>query len=248
MVLLKPVEEFPSPNHGPRVGGAPVDILLLHYTQMQSGEAALNWLCDPRSKVSSHYLVFEDGRVVRMVDEERRAHHAGVAWWAGESDINSRSVGIEIVNPGHEGGYHPFPSAQIDVVIALCRDIIARQPIPPERVLGHSDVAPLRKQDPGELFPWQQLHGEGIGHYVVPEPINGRPSLASGAQGSAVGVLKKRFRKYGYGLAETDEIDNEMMAVVTAFQRHFRPERIDGIADLSTQMTLDRLLAALPRR
>jgi len=248
MVLLKSIEEFPSPNHGPRVGGEPVDILLLHYTQMQSGEVALNWLCDPRSKVSSHYLVFEDGRVVRMVDEERRAHHAGVSLWAGESDINSRSIGIEIVNPGHEGGYRPFPNAQIDAVIALCGDILARHPIPPERVLGHSDVAPLRKQDPGELFPWRRLHGEGIGHYVVPEPTIRGVSLAAGARGTAVGLLKQRFRQYGYGLADTDEFDDEMVAVVTAFQRHFRPEQIDGIADLSTQMTLDHLLAALSQR
>lgn len=248
MDYTKHIESRPSPNHGARIGGGPIDILLLHYTQMQSGEAALDWLCDPRSSVSSHYLIFEDGRIVGLVDEERRAHHAGVSVWAGETDINSRSIGIEIVNPGHEGGYRPFPGVQIDAVIALCHDIIARHRIPPERVLGHSDVAPLRKMDPGELFPWRRLHEVGIGHYTVPELLGGGPSLAVGAEGAAVKLLKKRFRQYGYGLVKTDIFDEEMVAVVTAFQRHFRPEKVDGVADMSTQKTLDRLLAALPRR
>lgn len=245
MELSDAITQSPSPNHGERIGGGPIDILLLHYTQMESGEAALNWLCDPRSKVSSHYLIFEDGRIHRLVDEARRAHHAGVSFWAGESDINSRSIGIEIVNPGHEGGYRPFPEKQIDAVIDLCRGILGRHPIPPERVLGHSDVAPLRKQDPGELFPWHRLHVEGIGHFVAPETIADGPSLAIGARGETVTRLKQRFRQYGYGLAETDEFDDEMVAMVIAFQRHFRPELIDGIADRSTRKTLDRLLAAL---
>lgn len=241
------VLEHRSPNHGPRRGGGPIDILLLHYTGMQSAEGALKWLCDPRSKVSSHYLVFEDGRIFRLVDEARRAHHAGVSVWAGETDINSRSIGIEIANPGHEFGYRPFPEAQIDAVIALSLDILGRHPIPPERVLAHSDVAPLRKQDPGELFPWGRLHKEGVGHYVPPPPMQDGLSLSGGARGPDVVRLRDRLRQYGYGLGDADEFDDEMAAVVTAFQRHFRPELVDGVLDRSTEITLDRLLATLEK-
>jgi len=239
--------ESRSPNHGPRLGGGPIDILLLHYTGMPSAEGALKWLCDPRSKVSSHYLVFEDGRIFRLVDEDRRAHHAGVSAWAGEIDINSRSIGIEIANPGHEYGYRPFPDVQIGAVIALCADILGRHPMPPERVLAHSDVAPLRKQDPGELFPWQSLYDEGIGHFVPPEPLQDGPSLSLGACGPDVARLRNRLRQYGYGLNDADEFDAETAAVVAAFQRHFRPELVDGVVDRSTELTLDRLGSALAR-
>jgi N-acetylmuramoyl-L-alanine amidase len=242
------IEDSPSPNHGPRVGGGPIDILLLHYTGMQTAEGALNWLCDERSKVSSHYFVFENGRVAQLVDEQRRAHHAGVSFWAGETDINSRSIGIEIANPGHEFGYHAFPDAQIDALILLCRGILSRHPIPPERVLAHSDVAPLRKQDPGELLPWRRLYAEGIGHYVAPAPIRPGPEFSQGDSGEMVRLLKNRLRQYGYGLAETKDFDAETKAVVTAFQRHFRQERVDGIADLSTVRTLDNLLRSLRPR
>lgn len=239
--------EQPSPNHGPRQGDVPVDILILHYTGMQSADGALKWLCDDRSSVSSHYLVYEDGRIVRLVEEARRAQHAGVSIWAGETDINSRSIGIEIDNPGHEFGYRTFPEVQIDALIALCRDILDRLPIPPERVLAHSDVAPLRKIDPGELFPWQRLHFEGIGHYVTPEPIREGSTLSVGTSGEEVMRLKDQLRNYGYGLSASDEFDAEMKAVVAAFQRHFRPEKVDGVVDISTRMTLDRLVDALPR-
>jgi N-acetylmuramoyl-L-alanine amidase len=240
------ITEQLSPNHSERKNGGPIDILLLHYTGMPSAEGALAWLCDPRSTVSSHYFVFEDGRIVRLVDESLRAHHAGKSNWQGETDINSRSIGIEIANPGHEFGYVPFPEAQIAALIELGHDILARHPIPPERVLAHSDVAPLRKADPGELFPWERLYRDGIGHFVPPVPWRDGPSLAVGATGSEVAGLKDRFRKYGYGLVEADEFDAGMAGVVTAFQRHFRPERIDGVADLSTLETLERLIEALP--
>jgi N-acetylmuramoyl-L-alanine amidase len=242
------VDHHPSPNYGPRPPGAVIDILLLHYTGMKSAEAALSWLCDPSSSVSAHYFVFEDGRIVQMVGEEARAWHAGKSFWAGETDINSRSIGIEIANPGHEFGYRDFPDPQIGAVIALCRAILERHPIPAERVLAHSDVAPLRKEDPGERFPWQRLHRAGIGHWDVPDPIVTGPSYGPGDIGGDVARLKRRFRKYGYGLAETDEYDLETEAVVRAFQRHFRPAVIDGIADVSTQRTLERLSAALRRK
>ena len=185
---------------------------------------------------------------MQLVDEGRRAWHAGKSWWAGETDINTRSVGIEIVNPGHEFGYRPFPDVQIEAVIALCRDIIARHPIPPERVLAHSDVAPLRKEDPGELFPWQQLHDAGVGHWAPSVPIVDGPALRPGDSGEAVSDLQARFRRYGYGIGDEGTFGGETAAVVRAFQRHFRPQRVDGVADASTVVTLDRLIAALPSK
>jgi N-acetylmuramoyl-L-alanine amidase len=239
-------EERPSPNFDER-GGKPIDILLLHYTGMPSGDGALKWLTDPQSRVSSHYFVGEDGRVVRMVDEGRRAWHAGKSLWAGETDINARSIGIEIANPGHEYGYRPFPDAQIDALVVLCQDILTRHRIPPERVLAHSDVAPARKADPGELFPWARLAASGVGLWVSPEPIVDGEALRRGDIGVAVANLKRGLRKFGYGIDEGPEFDAFTEAVVIAFQRHFRPERIDGVADISTMATLDRLIAASGR-
>ncbi len=241
-------EQRPSPNHGPRAAGKPVDILLLHYTGMPSEEGALAWLCSPDSQVSSHYFVFEDGRVVQLVPESERAWHAGKSSWAGEADINSRSIGIEIANPGHEFGYRGFPRAQVAAAIDLCRDIVARRPIPPERVLAHSDVAPLRKDDPGELFPWGELNAAGVGHWVMPEPVVAGPMLKLGDSEPAVADLKQRFRGYGYGLGAEPLYDDETVAVVRAFQRHFRPAQVDGIADVSTVATLEKLIAARPPR
>jgi N-acetylmuramoyl-L-alanine amidase len=238
-------EHLPSPNHGARAAGKPVDILLLHYTGMISEEGALAWLTDPRSEVSAHYLVGEDGRIVQMVDEAHRAWHAGASFWAGESDINSRSIGIEIANPGHEFGYRGFPPVQVAAVVALCLDVLSRHAIPPQRVLAHSDVAPLRKEDPGELFPWGELAAAGIGHWVMPEVVVAGPSLRLGDSGEAVADLKQRFRAYGYGLGAESDFDEETAAVVRAFQRHFRPALVDGIADVSTAATLDKLAAAL---
>ena len=178
--------------------------------------------------------------MVQLVDEARRAWHAGNSFWAGERDINSRSIGIEIANPGHQLGYRPYPEIQIEAVIALCRDIIDRHPISPERVLGHSDVAPKRKEDPGELFPWRRLNSHGIGMWIPPTPIGGGP----GARPDTLS-LAKRFRQFGYRVDDNDELDRDMSSVVAAFQRHFRPARVDGVADWSTVDTLERLLAAL---
>src|SRR5690242_5008569 len=155
-----------SPNFGQRIGVARPDMIILHYTGMKTGEGAEAWLCTPESQVSSHYLVHEDGRIVQMVRESDRAWHAGKSFWGGVTDINSHSIGIEIVNPGHEFGYRSFPPGQIAAVIGLCQGIVARHPIPPQRVLAHSDVATGRKVDPGERFPWRQLAEAGIGHFV----------------------------------------------------------------------------------
>ncbi len=162
-----------SPNHGKRRAG--VDMLVLHYTGMPNAEGAIARLTDPRSEVSSHYLIDNGGEIFTLVREDRRAWHAGQSSWHGQKDLNSRSIGIEIAHPGHDGGNPPFPSAQIDAVIALCRDITSRWPIRPARVLAHSDIAPSRKQDPGERFPWQQLHRAGIGNFVAPAPVSDGP-------------------------------------------------------------------------
>ena len=232
----------PSPNHGPRRGGARPQMIVLHYTGMKSAEVALERLCQKGSEVSAHYVVFEDGEIVQCVAEARRAWHAGEAFWAGESDINSRSIGIEIVNPGHDWGYNDFPAVQIDAVIALCRDVLARHAIPHHRLLAHSDVAPGRKQDPGEKFPWARLAAAGLGHWVEPEPITtGGPVLKLDDSGPLVRELQAQLAEYGYRIDTTGTFDAQTRDVVAAFQRHFRPERVDGVADASTRATLARL-------
>jgi N-acetylmuramoyl-L-alanine amidase len=221
--------ERPSPNHDARPDGQAVDILLLHYTGMESGAAALERLCDPAAKVSAHYLVEEDGRIFQLVSESRRAWHAGAAEWQGASDINARSIGVEVVNPGHEFGYRPFSPEQTAAVKLLALDILARHPIPAARVLGHSDVAPLRKEDPGEFFDWRGLAASGIGIWP--------PDSGAAVLESAVGKALKRI---GYGYTEED-----LPAVIRAFQRHFRPGAVTGSADAETRRRLASLLTVI---
>ena len=237
----------PSPNHGERVRG-PVDTVILHYTGMPTGEAALALLCSPQAQVSCHYLVWEDGAIWQLTPESRRAWHAGKSFWAGETDLNSRSIGIEIVHPGHDGGSPPYPEAQIAAVIALCQDIAQRLHIRPERILAHSDIAPARKQDPGEFFPWRRLHESGLGHWVAPAPIRPGPAYEPGAMGPPVAALQNMLAAYGYDLTPSGVYDDATRDAVAAFQRHFRQERVDGIADLSTLQTLHELIARLPAR
>jgi N-acetylmuramoyl-L-alanine amidase len=215
---------------------------------MESGEAAEDWLCNPQSQVSSHYLVHEDGRVVQMVRENDRAWHAGQSMWAGVADMNSRSIGIEIANPGHEFGYPEFPLGQLEAVIGLCRGIIERHGVHPERVLAHSDIAPGRTIDPGERFPWDVLARAGVGHWVPPEPTSADDGLRENDSGDAVKSLQSKLKSYGYGLEQSGHYDHGTRIVVDAFQRHFRPARVDGVADGSTIATLDKLIAALPDR
>jgi len=236
----------PSPNVSERT--CVPDILLLHYTGMPNADGALKWLCDPISKVSSHYFVDEDGKVTQLVPESVRGHHAGVSSWEGTTDINSRSIGIEIVNPGHEHGYRDFPDEQMEAVTELCFDIVARHKIRPTRVLAHSDVAPTRKRDPGEKFPWEPLYEAGVGHWIAPVVIAEGALLQPGDRGPAVAAMQAALKEYGYGIETSSEFDPLTGAVVTAFQRHFRPARVDGIADHSTLRTLERLLASRPLR
>ena len=230
----------PSPNHDARP--ARIDILLMHYTGMQTAEEALARLTDREASVSCHYFVYEDGRIDQLVPERRRAWHAGASSWKGATDINARSIGIEVVNPGHEYGYRDFPSAQIDALIKLCRDIVARHPIRRERVLAHSDIAPTRKKDPGEKFPWDRLAAAGVGLWVEPSPVDGGRTFSAIDKGPEVEKLQKQLARFGYGLKITGRYDDDTRSVVTAFQRHYRPARVDGLADPSTVDTLRRLL------
>lgn len=233
--------DAPSPNFDDRK--VLPDTIVLHYTGMQSGEAAIERLRDPVAKVSSHYVVEEDGRVFRLVPEERRAWHAGVSSWKGQTDINSRSVGIEIVNPGHEFGYRLFPEAQIVSVIALVADIRTRWTVENGWIVGHSDVAPDRKDDPGELFPWKRLAEAGHGLWAEAAPAPGAP-LGEGEEGAGVFALQAGFTRLGYDCAPSGVFDAHTTAVVTAFQRHWRQEKVDGIADGETRARLIALLRA----
>jgi len=200
--------------------GQPVDMLVLHYTGMETGRAALERLCNPAAEVSAHYLIEEDGAVFRLVDETERAWHAGVASWRGAANINSRSVGIELVNPGHEFGYRNFTEAQYRALIPLCRDIVARHDIPARNVVGHSDVAPVRKQDPGERFDWQRLAGEGLGMWP-----------AASAEACIDADVSRLLADIGYDVSDE-------AAALTAFQRHFRPSNVDGVADDETRRAI----------
>ncbi len=226
--MIRRAVAAPSPNFDARPMATPADILLLHYTGMETGAAAVARLCDPDAKVSAHYTVDEDGTIFTHVPEDCRAWHAGLSYWAGAHDINARSIGIEIVNPGHEFGYRSFPGVQIEAVIRLAQDVFSRHAIPPERVLGHSDVAPARKQDPGELFPWGELALAGIGLW----PQTRKPRLRVG--------FADGLRAFGYGLRPDMDVPTE--TVVEAFQRHYRPSRIDGVADKECESILAALL------
>lgn len=240
------IVERPSPNFNERQGDAPVDILVLHYTGMPDAESAMKLLTTVEGNVSSHYTVDEDGTVYAHVAEKMRAWHAGVSSWGGASDINSRSIGIEIVNPGHEFGYRPFAPAQVSAVIELCASIIRRWPIPPARVLAHSDVAPGRKIDPGELFPWDELARRGVGRWPR-SLLSNQVLMAIGPdeRGERVSHLQADLARYGYGIEASGVFDEPSQIVVSAFQRHFRRSRFDGIADGETQLILADLLNQL---
>jgi|GEM_PF-25879 len=210
--------EAPSPNHDARPAGQRPDMLVLHYTGMPDGPAALERLRDPAAKVSAHYLVEEDGRVFRLVPEDRRAWHAGVSLWHGRGDVNGRSIGVEIVNPGHEFGYRPFPELQMAAVETLCRDIVERHAIAPGNVVGHADVAPTRKEDPGELFDWPRLAAAGVGVWPC-----SNPALPAPTEVEALAALDA----IGYDLTAP-------RAAVVAFQRRYRPASLDGRLDDET--------------
>ena len=209
--------ERPSPNFDARPAGRPIDMVVIHYTGMRSAKAAVARLCDPEAGVSAHYVIDEDGSVTRLVGEAKRAWHAGQAWWRGEADINARSIGVELVNPGHEFGYRAFPEAQMSALEGLAHAILGRHPIAARNVVGHADVAPRRKRDPGELFDWQRLAAAGVGLW----PVAAAPATADPE------ALRAMLAEIGY---ET----KDLTATLTAFQRRFRPVCVDGVADAET--------------
>lgn len=231
-----PIIAAPSPNFDQR--RLPVDMLILHYTGMPTGAEALARLRDPAAKVSAHYLIEEDGRVFALVDEAARAWHAGVARWRGQDDINSRSIGIELVNPGHEWGYRPFAEPQMAALVRLCPDILTRHAVPPRHVLGHSDVAPARKQDPGPLFDWARLARHGIGLWVDAAPGQDVPLDC---------VERQRFADalaaFGYDMDAAGSDAAATATVVRAFHSHYRPLAADWPADRMSLALIEDLLA-----
>ena len=226
------VVDLPSPNQDDRPAGVPVDTLVLHYTDMESGEAAIARLRDPVARVSSHYVVEENGTVFRLVPEERRAFHAGVSGWRGHELLNGRSIGIEVVNPGHSCGYRPFPMLQMASLCDLCLEILARWPIPARNVVAHSDVSPDRKRDPGELFDWQGLAANGVG--LWPEGVDGTGQDEVPDGGRRAAAL---LRAIGYPAGP------ELPVLLAAFQRHWRQEAVNGLADSGTLARLQAVAA-----
>jgi N-acetylmuramoyl-L-alanine amidase len=237
-------EIVPACNIEPRRDGQRPWLVILHYTGMASARAAIAWLSCERSRVSCHYVVDEAGRITQLVAENRRAWHAGASVWNGERDVNSASIGIEIQNPGHDDGYPDFPPAQMAAVARLTADICRRHAIAPRHVLAHSDVAPARKIDPGEKFDWRCLHEAGVGHWIPPAPVDGGDvGLGPGASGPLVHQVQIALADYGYGVPTGGVIDRATTLVLSAFQRHFRPARVDGRLDRSTVDTILRLAA-----
>jgi len=240
-MTLPTVRERPSPNHQRRSEPARIDMLVLHYTGMKTAGEAIERLCDPAVPVSAHYVIEENGTIWRLVPETLRAFHAGRSCWAGGSGLNDVSIGIEIVNPGHEWGYRAFPEEQMAAVVRLSAALVSRFPIPSHRVVGHSDIAPERKADPGELFDWSRLARAGIG--IWPEPA---ANLAH-RRGRGIGVVERAgaladLAAIGYCVTTIAE-----SAVVAAFQRRFRPERWDGRLDAETAVRLAEVRAAYDR-
>lgn len=234
----------PAVNVEPRRKRLKPTLLILHYTGMSSSARAVDWLAREESRVSCHYVIDEVGQITQLVPERLRAWHAGVSEWQGTDDINSRSIGIEIHNPGHDHGYPEFPKPQMRAVLALSKDIVRRNKIAPEGVLAHSDVAPERKIDPGEKFDWAWLAREGLGVWVKPSPVKKDDAgLGPGSRDGLVAETQKLLAAYGYGVPQTGELDHRTSKVLRAFQLHFRQGRVDGRLDRSTFLTLKRLVA-----
>jgi N-acetylmuramoyl-L-alanine amidase len=249
-VMLEPDSKYvdeivPAANKEPRRSGLKPEILILHYTGMKSARRAIGWLACAESNVSCHYVIDEDGRITQLVSERLRAWHAGQSFWRGERDINSKSIGIEIQNPGHEDGYPAFPKKQMLAVAKLSRDIVQRHKMSAENVLAHSDVAPQRKIDPGEKFNWGWLFEQGIGRWVKPASIRvfGK-KLKLGAHSDDLHLAQKLLALYGYDVKTTGILDEHTSKVLRAFQLHFRQRRVDGLLDYSTLATLERLIEA----
>jgi len=239
-----------SPNFDERT--LPITQLVLHYTGMETGLAAMERLCDPQAKVSAHYIIHEDGRIHQIVDEKDRAWHAGVGEWRGVTDINSASIGVEIVNGGHnvpapDGRLPAYPDAQINAVIALCHQIVSRYDIKPWNIVGHSDVAPDRKLDPGEHFPWAGLAAAGLGLWVDLEETPDRRILFQlGDRDRGVSIIQQGLAQIGYKIEVSGHFDQETQFVVTAFQRRFRQDEVSGLIDMECLQRVGALVRLLP--
>jgi N-acetylmuramoyl-L-alanine amidase len=227
--MILSIREHPSPNHDERPDSTPIDVLVLHYTGMRSGAEAIARLRDPAARVSAHYVVEEDGAIFRLVPEHRRAWHAGISHWRGETGLNGRSIGIELVNPGHEFGYRPFPALQMAAACDLCLEILARHPIPARNVVAHSDIAPDRKEDPGEFFDWEGLAANGVGLWPRGDSVPPVQAAEAPALLAAIGY----------------RTDLPLPVLLTAFQRRWRPERVDGVADAGTLARLAAVAALI---
>lgn len=250
------IEQTPSPNFNERK--KPIDLLVLHYTGMESGGAALERMCDPASEVSAHFMIWEDGRVSQLVDESKRAWHAGIGHWQGDTDLNSCSIGIEMVNGGHNftsahGALPPYPDAQIGSVVSLAMEMIKRFAIPQTRIVGHSDIAPARKEDPGEHFPWARLAANGIGFWPVTPacpvatPLLIGRGLDKGDAGPPVKRLQEMLARIGYGLNCSGIYDEITEATVCAFQRRWLPDKLTGQASLETLRVIMAVLALVEK-
>lgn len=235
------IEAQPSPNFNDRKH--PIDMLVLHYTGMATGQEALDRMCDASAEVSAHYMIWEDGRIIQLVGEDKRAWHAGVSSWQGDGDLNSRSIGIEIVNGGHdwplEGGeLPPYPEAQIEALIELCTGILSRWDIPARRIVGHSDIAPARKDDPGEHFPWAHLASAGIG-VSLPSAANdlsdANPARGEDERAISASALQAMLAEIGYEIEPTGAFDDATEAVVRAFQRRWVQDQVTGQLDQRTR-------------
>ena len=236
-----------SPNFNDRK--LPISILILHYTGMESGVAAKARLCDPAAEVSAHWLVHENGAAENLVPEEKRAWHAGRGSWNGITDVNSASIGIEIVNGGHnvplpDGSLPPYPDAQILAVIKLAKDIITRHDIQPRNIVGHSDIAPERKEDPGEHFPWAGLAAAGVGIWPGDLPEDDRILFEAGDRDRGISIIQRGLADLGYGASVTGCLDEPTQAIIRAVQRRYRPAKIDGIVDMQVMEVLKRLRGA----
>jgi N-acetylmuramoyl-L-alanine amidase len=226
------LRDVPSLNHDARPDGTPIDILVLHYTGMTSPAEALARLLAPDAKVSSHYMVDLNGIVWRLVPEARRAWHAGASFWHGRTRLNDRSIGIEIANPGHSHGYPDYPALQMAVVCDLCLDILSRHAIAARDIVGHSDIAPDRKDDPGEKFDWRGLAQAGVGLWPEGVPDLGITGIEREAR--VLRDVRAALAMVGYRMAPEGGLDPALSQVLRAFQRHWRPETVNGQADAGT--------------
>lgn len=235
MSAKKPI----SPNQDARL--LPITMLVLHYTGMESGEAALERLTDPASKVSAHYLIHEDGKTISLVDEGRRAWHAGVSFWNGITDVNSASVGIEIVNGGHDFGLPEFTKPQLTSLIRLCKRIVKSYNIQDFDIVGHSDIAPSRKQDPGEKFPWKEVAKRGVGYWPSGVKKDHRVIFELGESDRAISILQRGLAFIGYDVEVNGRLDDKTADVIRAVQRRYRPEVISGNIDIQTVELITKL-------